>query len=71
MASETSQLTEEVTANTQSDSLEDAREICADGNYFLNNLRKYLKMNSESHEVIESVAKVSGVGRKLQRVNSE
>ena len=34
-----SQLIEEVTAHAQSDSLEDAREICADGTYFPNNLR--------------------------------
>ena len=34
-----SQLLEEVTAHAQSDSLEDAREICADGSYFPNNLR--------------------------------
>jgi len=33
-----SQLIEEVTAYVQRDSLEDAREICADGTYFLNNL---------------------------------
>jgi len=33
-----SQMIEEVTAHAQSDSLEDAREICADGTYFLNNL---------------------------------
>jgi len=39
MASVASQLVEEVTAPTQSDSLEDAREICADGTYFPNNLR--------------------------------
>jgi len=39
MASEASQLMEEVTAHAQSDSLEDAREICADGTYFPNNLR--------------------------------
>ena len=32
------ELIEEVTAHAQSDSLEDAREICADGTYFLNNL---------------------------------
>jgi len=31
-------LIEEVTAHVQRDSLEDAREICADGTYFLNNL---------------------------------
>jgi len=34
-----SQLLEEVTAYAQSDGLEDAREICADGSYFPNNLR--------------------------------
>jgi len=38
MASVASQLTEEGTAHAQSDSLEDAREICADGSYFPNNL---------------------------------
>ena len=39
MASVASQLIEEVTAHAQSNSLEDAREICADGTYFPNNLR--------------------------------
>jgi len=39
MAAVASQLIVEVTAYTQSDSLEDAREICADGTYFPNNLR--------------------------------
>ena len=39
MASVASQLIQEVTAHAQSDSLEDVREICADGTYFLNNLR--------------------------------
>jgi len=39
MASVASQLIEEVTAHAQSDSLEDAREICADGTYFPYNLR--------------------------------
>jgi len=39
MASVASQLIQEVTAHVQSDSLEDAREICADGTYFPNNLR--------------------------------
>jgi len=38
MASVASQLIEEVTAHAQRDSLEDAREICADGTYFPNNL---------------------------------
>jgi len=42
MASVASQLIEEVTAHAQSDSLEDAREICADGTYFPNNLRIYM-----------------------------
>jgi len=41
MAPVSSQLIEEVTAHAQSDSLEDAREICADGTYFPNNLRTY------------------------------
>jgi len=39
MASVASQLIEEVTAHEQNDSLEDVREICADGAYFPNNLR--------------------------------
>jgi len=39
MASVASQLIEEVTAHAQSDSLEDARKICATGTYFPNNLR--------------------------------
>jgi len=38
-------LIEEVTAHAQRDSLEDAREICADGTYFPNNLR----MNKEMY----------------------
>ena len=44
MASVVSQLIEEVTAHAQSDSLEDAREICADDTYFPNNLRILLKL---------------------------
>jgi len=39
MAPVASHLIEEVTAHAQSDSLEDAREICVDGTYFPNNLR--------------------------------
>ena len=39
MASVASQLIEDVTAHAQSDSLEDAREICADGTYFPYNIR--------------------------------
>jgi len=38
MASVASHMIEEVTAHAQRDSLEDAREICADGTYFPNNL---------------------------------
>ena len=39
MVSVASQLIDEFTAHAQSDSLEDVREICADGTYFPNNLR--------------------------------
>ena len=39
MASVASQLIEEVTAHAQSDSLEDAREVGADGTYFKNKIR--------------------------------
>jgi len=39
MVSVASQLKEEVTAHVQSDSLEDAREVCADSTNFPNNLR--------------------------------
>jgi len=39
MPSVASQLIQEITAHGQSDSHEDARKICADGTYFLNNLR--------------------------------
>ena len=45
MASVASQLIEEVTAHAQSDSLEDAREICADGTYFPNNLRIFTNVH--------------------------
>jgi len=41
MVSVASQLVEEVTAHAQSDSLDDAREICADGTYFPNIVRIY------------------------------
>jgi len=40
MASVASQMIEEFTAHAQSGSLGDAREICADGTYFPNNLRR-------------------------------
>ena len=42
MSSVASQLVEEASAHAQSDSLEDAREICADGTYFPNKLHMYL-----------------------------
>ena len=42
MASLASELIEEVTAHAQSDNLEDAREICADSTYFLNNLHIFI-----------------------------
>ena len=41
MATVASLLIEEVTAHAQSYSLKDAREICADGTYFPNNLRNF------------------------------
>jgi hypothetical protein len=41
MASVAFQLIEEVIAHAQRDSLEDAREVCADGTYFPNNLHIY------------------------------
>ena len=41
MASVASQLIQEVTAHVQSDSLEDARQICADGTYFPNHQPTY------------------------------
>ena len=44
MASVSSQLIEEVTAHAQSDSLEDVRDICADGIYSPNNLRNIIQM---------------------------
>ena len=58
MASVASQLIEEVTAHAQSDSLEDAREICADGTYFPNNLVKVptisLRENSSSGNLADT-----------------
>jgi len=48
MASVASQLVEEVTAHAQSNNLEDAREICADGTYFPNNLRIYVHIAHHS-----------------------
>jgi len=55
MASVASQLIEQVTAHAQSDSLEDAREICADGTYFPNNLRTTMRE--------ETTSKIDGIAR--------
>jgi hypothetical protein len=49
MASVASQLIEEVTAHAQRDSLEDAREVCADGTYFPNNLRIFPMIQHDIH----------------------
>ena len=42
MASVASQLIEEVTEHVQRESIEDVREICAEGTYFMNNPRIYV-----------------------------
>ena len=52
MSSVASQLIEEVTAHAQSDSLKDAREICADGTYFSNNLHIYIYMHARITSVV-------------------
>jgi len=49
MAPVASQLIDEVTVHEQSDSLEDAREICADGTYFPNNLRILISDTANMH----------------------
>jgi hypothetical protein len=54
MASVASQMIEKVNAHAQSDSLEDARDICSDGTYFPNNLR-ILKSQSEEDMVTKWV----------------
>jgi hypothetical protein len=61
MASVASQLIEEVTAHAQRDSLEDAREICADGTYFPSNLRKRISIRvcEETHRRSLSAADCS------------
>ena len=65
MASVACQLIEEVTAHGQSDSLEDAREICADGTYFPNNLciKLYFpKFKCTTHQPIS----LDGFGRRVK-----
>jgi hypothetical protein len=62
MASVVSQLIEEVTAHAQRDGLEDAREICADGTYFPNNLRitpRKTPIFVELHRHFKSISKPS------------
>ena len=49
---------EEVTARAQSNSLEDAQEICADGTYFPNNLCKFHAISTET--VLHFHCKISG-----------
>ena len=52
MASVASQFIEEVTAHSHSDSLEDVREICTDGTYFLNNLHICNFLNFSLQDVV-------------------
>jgi len=59
MASVASKLIQEVTAHAQSDSLDDTREIYADGTYFPNNLRmKDLGFRTLSHSEYECNQKI-------------
>ena len=60
MASVASQLIEEVTGHAQSDSLEDARKIRADGTYFPNNLRIWEVMHTGLKEYAQSVRREGG-----------
>ena len=68
MASVASQLIEEVTAHAQSDSLEDAREICADGTYFPNDLRtdrikpNYSQKSLSQYHFVHSDANINFLG---------
>ena len=62
MTSVFSQLIEEVTAHAQSDSLEDVREICADGTYFPNNLCIKTTKRSCSLAIKLSVGEQKGRG---------
>jgi len=60
MASVASQLIEEATAHAQSDSLEDAREICADGTDFPNDLRMlgtYLSLTYQHNQAAKELIK--------------
>jgi hypothetical protein len=53
MVSVASRLIEKVTAHAQMDSLEDVREICADGTYFPSNLPTSMQIHV-IHSVVES-----------------
>ena len=64
MASVASQLIEEVTAHAQSDSLEDAGEICADGTYFPNNLRMFV-LSCTSNSSSSGHCQIFGLDRVL------
>jgi len=55
MASVASKSIEEVTAHAQSDSLEDARQICADGTYFPNNLRTIIFVYSNTQKCLRKM----------------
>ena len=72
MTSVTSQLIQEVTAHAQSDSLEDAREICADGTYFPNNLRiSDINRRSERRFTFTVICclKLDSISRKMKRTH--
>jgi len=58
MASVASQLIEEITAYEQSDSLENAQEICVDGSYFPNNLRIHIYIHIYIYIICNSGAQI-------------
>jgi len=61
MASVASQLIEEVTEHAQSESVDYARVICADGTYFPNNLRMFVSPQPTTSLAFEGW--VVGLGR--------
>ena len=73
MASVAPQLLEVVTAHTQSESLKDAREICADGTNFPNNLRineravlwRNINRSNVPHPIIWSLYWLSYISKQL------
>jgi len=76
MASVASQLIEVVTVHAQSDSLEVAREICADGTYFANNTHThththtyiYIYKHFISFEKQKIIIKLGGVENTLIKI---